>query len=240
MKKTPYFIQMKKNNSISQWSVEDRPREKFYAKGKDNLSDAELLSIIISSGNKSESALDLSKRMLKDFNNDLVRFSNLSVKNFTNYKGIGMVKAVSISAALEFGRRMQSSSAIDKGEINSSILCYEAIADKLLSKHQEECWVILLTRHNRFIDKICISKGGFDSAVVDGRIIFTKALEMRAAQFVLAHNHPSGNINPSESDIQLTKNIMRQALVMNIPLMDHIIVGHNNYFSFFDNNLLNI
>lgn len=224
--------------NIKSWAEEDRPREKLLLKGKNALSDAELIAILIGSGNKTETAVELSKRILTSVNNDLNQLAKLNLTDLMQFNGIGEAKAISIAAALELGRRRKESTEEKKIKISSSKNAYEAISDVLSDLPHEEFWVLYLNRKNEVIKRENISKGGVTGTVADGKIIFKNAINLLASAVVLCHNHPSGNLNPSQADIELTKKMKGIGVLMDTPVIDHIIVGNNNYFSFADENLL--
>lgn len=224
--------------NIKQWAEEDRPREKLLLKGKNALSDAELIAILINSGNKTETAVELAKRILASVNNDLNQLAKLNITDLMQFNGIGEAKAISISAALELGRRRKDSIEEKKITINASKIAYEAISGVLSDLPHEEFWVLYLNRKNEVIRKENISKGGIVGTVADGKIIFKHAVNHLASAIILCHNHPSGNLKPSDADIKLTKKLKEIGQLMDTPVIDHIIVGNNNYFSFADENLL--
>lgn len=224
--------------NIKQWAEEDRPREKLLLKGKSALSDAELIAILISSGNKTETAVELAKRILSSVNNDLNQLAKLNLNDLIQFNGIGEAKAISIAAALELGRRRKESTEEKKTKIGSSKNAYEAISDVLSDLPHEEFWVLYLNRNNEIIKRENISKGGIIGTIADGKIIFKNAVNLLASTIILCHNHPSGSLKPSDADIKLTKNLKEIGLLMDTPVVDHIIVGNNNYFSFADENLL--
>lgn len=224
--------------NIKQWAEEDRPREKLLLKGKNALSDAELIAILIGSGNKTETAVELSKKILASVNNDLNQLAKLNLNDLMQFNGIGEAKAITIAAALELGRRRKESIEEKKIKIGSSKNAYESINDVLSDLPHEEFWVLYLTRKNEIIKRENISKGGVTGTIADGKIIFKNAVNLLASSVILCHNHPSGNLKPSEADIKLTKKLKEIGLLMDTPVVDHIIVGNNNYFSFADENLL--
>jgi DNA repair protein RadC len=224
--------------NIKSWAEEDRPREKLLLKGKNALSDAELIAILIGSGNKTETAVELSKKILASVNNDLNQLAKLNLVDLMKFNGIGEAKAISIAAALELGRRRKESTEEKKIKIGSSKNAYEAINDVLSDLPHEEFWVLYLNRKNEIIKRENISKGGVTGTVADGKIIFKNAVNLLASSVILCHNHPSGNLSPSQADIQLTKKMKEIGVIMDTPVIDHIIVGNNNYFSFADENLL--
>jgi len=224
--------------SIKDWAIEDRPREKMLVKGKSALSDAELLAILIRSGNSDDSALSLSQKILHDVDNSLVKLSSLSIQSLIKYKGIGGAKAITIAAALELGRRRREATVKEVKSIISSVDIYEYMQSSLTDLNYEEFWVIFLNATNKIISKTVISQGGISETLVDSKKIFKLALENNAVNIILSHNHPSGQVNPSETDITLTKKIKNGAETLDIKLLDHIIIGQSGYFSFTDEGLI--
>lgn len=224
--------------SISQWAEDDKPREKLLLKGKHSLSDAELIAILIGSGSRDETAVDLSKRILNSVENNLVELSKMSVIDLCKFKGIGDAKAITIIAALELGRRRRESEVIQKKKITSSKDAYEILQTVLSDVYHEEFWILLLNRANQVMSKVCISEGGTSATVVDPKKIFKTALENNAVAIVLGHNHPSGNLKPSEEDMKITKKIIEAGKFLEISVLDHLIIGENAYFSFADEGLM--
>ena len=227
-----------KNISIKDWADDDKPREKLLIKGKGALSDAELIAILIASGNRDESAVELSKRILQSLGNNLNSLAKLSVNDLIKFKGIGEAKAISIIASLELGRRRRSADILEKDKIRGSKDAFQVLQLKLEDLPHEEFWVMLLNRANKVIDIKLIGRGGVSSTVVDSKVIFSFALESLASGIILAHNHPSGNLKPSNSDIRLTKKLVDAGKILEVPILDHIIVGDNDYFSFADEGLI--
>ena len=225
-------------NSIKYWAEEDRPREKLILRGKHNLSDAELLAILLGSGSRNESAVSLAQRILKDTNNNLQELGKRTLHDLMQFKGIGEAKAVTIVAAIELSRRREMTDILAKPQIKRSDDAYEIIAPILEDLPHEEFWVILLNRCNRVIHKRCISTGGVTATIADPRMIFRYAVEKLACAIVLCHNHPSGNLQPSQVDIDLTKKMINAGKPLEISIFDHIIVSERGYFSFSDNNML--
>jgi len=220
---------------IRQWSEDDRPREKMMLKGKGQLSKAELIAILIGSGNLDESAVELSKRILSSVDNNLAELSRLSINELTKFKGIGPAKAISIVAALELGRRRRADDVlIDKNKITSSQDAYNLLYADLSDKYHEEFWILLLDRANKVIRKVNISEGGLAGTVADPKKIFQLALENHASAIILAHNHPSNNLTPSQNDIDLTRKIVRGGHNLDISILDHLIIGNDKYYSFAD------
>ena len=224
--------------TIKCWAEEDRPREKLQLKGKQALSDAELIAIIIGSGNAKESAVELSKRILASFNNNLFELGQKSIEDLMQFNGIGEAKAISIIAALEIGRRRASSEVISQNKIITSKDVFQMMSPILSDLKHEEFWVIYLNRNNRFISKQKISSGGVAGTVSDPKIIFNMALKELASSIILCHNHPSGNLIASEADIYMTKKIRQAGDFLDIKLLDHIIIAHHQFTSFIDSGLL--
>jgi DNA repair protein RadC len=228
----------KENLSIKSWSLDDRPREKLLYKGKNTLSDAELLAILIGSGSRNETAVDLCKRILKDKDFQLKRLSKMSIEELQTYKGIGEAKAITIVAALELGKRHGNADIPLFPKIKSSLDAYSVLKPIYSDYAHEEFWVLYLDNSNKVINRYQVSKGGMTSTVVDSRIIFKKALLSGAVAIILSHNHPSGSLRPSEQDKALTNKIKEASAFMDIKLLDHIIVTDKSYFSFADEMLL--
>jgi DNA repair protein RadC len=224
--------------TIKNWALNDRPREKLLQKGKLALSDAELIAILIGSGNTEESAVDLSKRILSETKNNLNLLGKLSAKQLMNYKGIGEAKAISIIAAMELGRRRRTEDALELVKIASSSTVFELLQPILGELPHEEFWILYLNNSNKIIEKLPISKGGITGTLVDVRVTLRKALELGATSLILAHNHPSGNLNPSEADKQLTNKLKIAAESIDIKVLDHLIVTEKSYFSFADEGLM--
>ncbi len=218
--------------------MEDRPREKLLDKGRHILTEAELIAILIGSGSKEETAVELSKRILVNVNNNLNELSKLSVQELMKFKGIGEAKAISIVAALELGRRRKEKDPGEREKITTSKEAYEIMKPLLIDLPHEEFWLIMLNRANFVIKKEQISRGGVAGTVVDTRIVFKTAVDNYASSIIVCHNHPSGNLKPSEADIKITKSIKEAGKIMEIPLLDHLIVTENNYYSFGDEGLI--
>jgi len=224
--------------NILSWAEEDRPREKLLLKGKSALSDAELIAILIGSGTRSISAVDVGKQILGEAENNLNELAKFSVKDLQKIKGIGQAKAITIVSALELGRRRKDEDFREKVRISSSNDIYQLIKPELMDLPKEEFWVILLNRANRLIKKQQISSGGVSGTVADPKIIFKAALDQYASSIILVHNHPSGNLKPSQSDIKLTKKMKEAGELLEIPVLDHIIFSDEGYLSFADEQLL--
>ncbi|MBQ8221736.1 MAG: DNA repair protein RadC [Bacteroidales bacterium] len=225
-------------NTIKSWAEEDRPREKMLSKGKEALSNGELIAILIGSGNNKESAVDLSRRILKDNNDNLIELSKLSINDLMRYKGIGEAKAVSIAAALELGRRRRFSEALEKPVIKNSQMAFECFYPQLSDLNHEQFWIMLLNSANKVIKLEKIGVGGLAGTTADPKKIFKSALENNAISVMLCHNHPSGNLIPSNADKKITDNLIKAGQFLEIKILDHIIIGNDNYFSFADEGLL--
>ncbi|MFM6976172.1 MAG: DNA repair protein RadC [Sphingobacteriaceae bacterium] len=226
------------NIGIKSWKEEDRPREKLMIQGRRNLSDAELIAILIGSGSKNESAVELSKRILNTFDQDLNQLGRLSVPELSKFKGIGEAKAISIIAALELGRRRKEQIIPEKHKIIRSREAYEMLRSYFDDLDHEEFWIILLNRASQVLSKHLISKGGQNGTIADPKIIFNTALLHHASCIMLAHNHPSGNIKPSQADIILTQKLREAGKLLDIQIVDHLIFTDNGYFSFADEGLI--
>ena len=224
--------------TIKSWAIDDRPREKLVAKGKSTLSDAELIAILIRSGNRQESAVALSKRMLQSVDGNINELAKLSVEKLTTFKGIGEAKAISIITALELGKRRQLETAMEKPKITSSVAVFNLLQPIIGDLEHEEFWVLFLNNSNKVVAKNQISKGGLTATVVDVRLLFKRALELAAVAIIVCHNHPSGKLQPSDADQQLTQKINEAGTTLDIKLLDHLIITKKAYFSFADENLL--
>lgn len=224
--------------SIKFLAEDDRPREKFLLKGKNALSDAELLAIIMGSGNREDSAVDLARKILDSVGNNWHNVSLLQISDLTKFKGVGEAKAISIATALEIGRRRASQEVPEKIQITDSADTYKVLQPHLGDLQTEEFWVVFLNQSNRVLGKSKLSSGGINQSVVDVRILFKNALEHVATGIIIAHNHPSGNLKPSQEDLKITKQIGEGGKILNIQLIDHLIIAQNSYLSFADENLL--
>ena len=224
--------------SIKNWSQNDQPREKLLYKGKASLSDAELVAILIGSGNREESAVALCKRILASVDNNLSELGRLSIKQLMSFKGIGEAKAISIAAALELGRRRRGEEALEKKKITSSASVFELMQPLIGELQHEEFWIIYLNNANKVIQKMQLSKGGITGTLVDVRLVLKSALELGATGLILAHNHPSGTLKPSEADKQITNKLKVAAESLDLKVLDHLIVTEKAYFSFADETLL--
>lgn len=226
------------NFPITHWSEDDKPREKMMLKGKSALSDAELVAILIGSGSRNESAVALSKRILASVSNNLSSLGKQSLAQLMEFKGIGEAKAITIAAALELGRRRKEENPLELVKVTSSKVMYQEMYPIIGELAHEEFWVVYLNNSNKIVFKAQLSKGGITGTIVDVRLVFKIALEQNAVAIVLAHNHPSGKLQASEADIQVTKKIKNAGLQLDIPVLDHIIVTEHGYFSFADEGIL--
>lgn len=220
--------------SIKNWAEDDRPREKLSLKGQRALSDSELLAIIMGSGSRSESAVELAKRILDSVDNNWNNLSRLSVQDLCKFKGIGEAKAISIITALEIGRRKAAQEIPEKTKIKGSTDIFRIMEGLMGDLNVEEFWVLYLNQGNFVIRKEQISRGGINQTFVDVRVIMKSALEIFATGIILVHNHPSGNLNPSSSDYKLTAMIQEAAKTLDIEVLDHLIIAQKAYFSFAD------
>ncbi len=224
--------------NLKEWAVEDRPREKMLSQGPRALSDAELIAILIGSGNLEETAVELSRRILNSVGNDLNDLCRKNSDYLLRFKGIGEAKAVNILAAMELGRRRKESEAPVKTGITSSNDVAVLFTTLLGDLDHEEFWILMLNRSNKVIDKFMASKGGITGTVIDVRSIMKVAVEKVATSMVLCHNHPSGNLSPSDADLQITRKLKDAGKIMDIQVLDHLIITQNGYFSFADNGVL--
>lgn len=220
--------------SIKNWSQDDQPREKLRDKGRSVLSDAELVAILIASGSREESAVDLSKRILAKVDNNLNALGKLSIKQLMEFKGIGEAKAITIAAALELGRRRKIADSQIVKKIESSSSVYEVMLPILGELPHEEFWILYLNNSNKIITKNQLSKGGITGTLVDVRLVLKKALEVGATALILCHNHPSGTLKPSTADREITKKLKVAAQSLDIKVLDHLIITEKAYFSFAD------
>ncbi|WP_423147678.1 RadC family protein [Rubrolithibacter danxiaensis] len=224
--------------TIKAWAEEDRPREKLLLHGRRALTDAELIAILIGSGSRNETAVELSKRILHASENDLNKVGKLSVAELSRFKGIGEAKAISIIAALELGRRRKDTEIENVTKISGSRDIYQLMNRYFNDLNHEEFWIILLNRANKVLSRHLISKGGQAGTIADPKIIFQTALENHAASIILTHNHPSGNLKPSQSDIALTQKLVSAGNMLDIGVLDHLIFSNTGYYSFADEGLL--
>jgi DNA repair protein RadC len=219
---------------IKSWAEEDRPREKLSAQGRRALTDAELIAILIGSGSRNETAVELSKRILHHYDNDLNKLGKASINELSNFKGIGEVKAISIIAALEIGRRRNDFETKTPDTIVSSKDAYNIMRRLLVDLNHEEFWIILVGRSQKVLAKELISKGGLSATVVDPKVIFGMALQHQSTGIIMVHNHPSGSLKPSQEDINLTKKLSEAGKLLDIKVLDHLIISDNGFYSFAD------
>jgi DNA repair protein RadC len=224
--------------SITAWAEEDRPREKMLLKGRHALSDAELLAILLGSGSIGESAVGLAQRILGTVDNNLHELGKRSIKELQRFKGIGEAKAITIAAALELGRRRQLSDLRDRPRVSSSRDAYLAVCTLLNDLHHEEFWLLFLNKANEIFGREQLSVGGSAGTVADVKIAFKMAIDAKAAAIIAIHNHPSGNLKPSEADIQLTRKMREAGKILDIPLLDHLIISERGYYSFADEGMM--
>jgi DNA repair protein RadC len=224
--------------SIKAWAEEDRPREKLSGQGRRALTDAELIAILIGSGSRDESAVELSKRILHHYDNDLNKLGKAGISELSKFKGIGEAKAISIIAALEIGRRRGDTEAKVTDEVKSSRDGYNIMRRHLMDLNHEEFWIMLIGRSSKVLAKELVSKGGLSGTVADPKIIFHMALQHQASAIIMVHNHPSGNLKPSREDLVLTKKIADAGRMLDINVLDHLIITDSGYFSFGDEGLL--
>jgi DNA repair protein RadC len=224
--------------SIKNWKEDDRPREKLLTKGKDVLSDAELIAIILGSGSRKESALDLAKRILSSVENNLSNLAKLSIPQLMAFNGVGEAKSVSVVTALEIGRRRRLEEALTQSKITSSKSVFDIMQPILGELQHEEFWIVYLNNSNKVLLKFQMSKGGISGTLVDTRLVFKKAVEIGATSIILVHNHPSGTLVPSNADKMLTQKILKAGQTLDIKVLDHIIITEKSYFSFADSNEL--
>ncbi len=232
---------MKENQihlNLKSLAQDDRPREKLVALGRQSLSDAELLAIILGSGNKTETAVQLAQRMLHQNKNNINEVAKLSLNDLKKFKGIGIVKAINIAASFELGRRKSDLDSLERIKITSSKTAYQLFQKRLSDLPHEEFWLLILNRANQVIKEEFISKGGISGTIVDVRLICKSAIENNASGIIIAHNHPSGQIIPSKQDKEITIKLKSALILFDVSLLDHLIIGDLNYFSFADENLL--
>jgi DNA repair protein RadC len=223
---------------IKNWAEEDRPREKLQLKGKNSLSDAELIAILLGSGNRSESAVDLAKRILLTAGDNLIEVSRMGINDLMGFSGIGEAKAITLIAAMELGKRRNESEVLAKEKIANSRDAFEIFQSVMGDQPYESFWIILLNKANKVIRKCSISEGGVSGTVVDPKKIYKIALDQHASSIILGHNHPSGNIQPSEADQKITKKIKDAGFMLDVAVLDHLIIGDDRYYSFADEGTL--
>ncbi|WP_179339925.1 RadC family protein [Winogradskyella ludwigii] len=224
--------------SIKNWSQDDQPREKLRDKGKGTLSDAELIAILIGSGNREESAVALCKRIFASVDHNLNALGKLSIAQLMEFKGIGEAKAISIVAALELGKRRRLEEAIQLDKVSSSRSVFNVMQPILGDLPHEEFWILYLNNSNKIIHKNQLSKGGITGTLVDVRLVLKNALEVGAVALILCHNHPSGTLKPSEADKNITQKLKVAAQSLDISVLDHLIITESAYYSFADENIL--
>lgn len=230
---------MNQNLTIKSWAEDDRPREKMLLKGKQSISDAELIAILLGSGSRDKSAVQLAKEILSFASNNLNKFGNCSFNDLIKFKGIGEAKAITLLAALELGKRRKEIEMPKKMKITQSNDIYSFLSHRFFALKYEEFYVLLLNRANEIIHTEQISKGGISGTVVDGKIVFKIALEHLSSSIILCHNHPSGQLKPSQADMQLTNKMIEFGKMIDLPILDHLIFTDNGYFSFADEGLMN-
>lgn len=224
--------------TIKSMPASERPREKLLHKGRDFISNAELIALLIGSGTRSQSAIEIAATILNDSNNDLQELAKKNISDLKKFKGIGDAKAILIYAALELGRRKPLTQSSIQPRLTCSQHCYEFLYPYFADLPHEEFYAVYVNRNNRIMAVRQISKGGLSGTVADGKVIFQKALETRATGIVLAHNHPSGVVEPSPADMHLTKSLQKFGLMIDLQILDHLIITDNNYFSFADEGIL--
>ena len=220
--------------SIKAWAEEDRPREKLLLRGRQALTDAELIAILLGSGSRRETALGLAQRLLGTVGHDLNQLGKCTLRELMKFHGIGEAKAITITAALELGRRRQLTPLRDRPQIRSSADAYRQLAPLMAELPHEACWILCLNRANKVIHRACISTGGTAGTVVDAKLIFRQALEWKAVAIILAHNHPSGNLQPSQADCDLTAKLVAAGKTLDLLVLDHLVVAEGGYYSFAD------
>ena len=232
---------MNKYNSraLTTWAVEERPREKVMANGIQYLSNAELLAILLGSGTQHMTAVELARQILKDAGNNLQELGRKGVGELVRIKGVGPAKATSILAAMELGRRRAGVQHSEKVAVKSSETVYKLFHPLMGDLEHEEFWLLMLNRANRVLGKYKVSQGGLSGTVIDTRIILKKALDNLASSIIVCHNHPSGNKQPSDADVKITRKLKKAAEMLEIKLLDHVIIADKSYFSFADEGLIN-
>ncbi len=224
-----------KRMTIRDWAEDDRPREKMLSKGAQSLSDAELLAILIAIGNKNETAVELSRRILHDCGDNLNELARLTISDLCKrFKGIGQAKAITIMASMELGKRRKLATTLERKQIKTSLHLYELFEPHLADLPHEEFWLGMLNSANKVIDVKRLTQGGASQTVVDLPMLLRFAIEKSASIVVVAHNHPSGQNRPSHQDVEITKQIKAGCVAVGISLLDHIIIAHDKYYSFCD------
>ena len=227
-----------KKINIKDWAVEDRPREKLLSNGSRSLTDAELIAILIGSGNIDETAVELSRRILASVDNKLADLNKKGIEYLKSFNGIGEAKAITIIAALELGKRRKDAEVFDRNKITCSKDAFEYFIPLLSDLNHEEFWLLLLDRGNKILESYKISQGGISGTVIDVRLILKTAIEKLASSVILCHNHPSGTLQASDADLKITRKIKDAAELMDISVLDHIILGQNNYLSLADEGMI--
>lgn len=227
-----------KHLPIKMLAEDDRPREKLLTIGRQNLSDAELLAIQIGFGTREETAIQLAQRVLNYYGNDLNLLAKSTISELKKFKGIGEAKAINIASAFELGRRRNEMEIAGRPKITSSADAFKLLNKKISDLPHEEFWILLLNRANTVVKMECVSKGGVSGTVVDIRLLIKPAIETLASGIILCHNHPSGQLKPSEQDLALTKKVKESTRLMDINLLDHLIIGEQKYLSFADEGIL--
>ena len=223
---------------VKHWAEDDQPREKLMNKGKRALSDAELLSILLGFGTRGTSVVEVAKNLLNAFDNDLHALSKASINDLKKIRGVGKVKAIKIAAAMELGQRRIQTDIKKRPQIRTSEDAHKIISSTIKDLHYEEFWILLLNRSNEVIGKKEISKGGVSGTVVDAKLVFNEALRQFASSIILCHNHPSGNLKPSQADIDLTRKMKAAGKTLDISVLDHLIVSEKGFYSFADEGLM--
>ena len=227
-----------KSGTLKSWAVQERPREKVIANGIQHLTDAELLAILMGSGTRNITAVELARKILGGVGNSLHDLGRISISDLQKIKGIGPAKAISVVAAMELGRRRSGTQQVEKTSIKSSETVFNLFHPLLSDLDHEEFWLLMLNRANRVIGRFKVSQGGLSGTVIDTRIILKKTLDNLASSIIVCHNHPSGNIQPSDADVKITEKLKKAAEILEIKLLDHIIIANKSYFSFADEGLI--
>ena len=239
MEKTTNLPRPYNNNlPITAWAEADRPREKLLRQGRKSLTDAELLAILLGSGSRTQTAVGLAQTILSDLHHDLQVLGRSTLIELKRFSGIGDAKAITILAALELGRRLQFSSFQERQQVKCSLDAYQIIAPMIADLDQEEFWIIVLNRASKVLDRVRVSQGGTAGTVVDAKVVFTRALSLKASSIILCHNHPSGSLYPSQPDKNLTQKLVQAGTMIDIMVLDHLIVTEQGYYSFADEGLL--
>ena len=227
------------SRALTSWAVEERPREKVMANGIQFLSDSELLALLLGSGTRNTTAVELARQILKGVGNNLHELGRKGVGDLVRIKGVGPAKAITVLAAMELGRRRAGMQHIDKVPVKSSEIVYKLFHPLLGDLEHEEFWLLMLNRANRVLGRYKVSQGGLSGTVIDTRIILKKALDNLASSIIVCHNHPSGNNQPSDADVKITGKLKKAAEMLEIKLLDHVIIADKSYFSFADEGLIN-